>query len=118
MKKSMILRGLLATAALAALLGADSGASAGSVPHLLTHQGRLYDSMGMPITGMLDVQFNLYDAASGGMSLWSETITITFDDGYFSASLGAKTPLKPVIDGSSRSPLAPRYASSHSKRVC
>jgi hypothetical protein len=83
----------LASAALLTqgVLLASSAASAG-VPRSLTEQGRLFDSGGSPLNVTTTLQFALYAGPAGGAALWSETRTVTLDQGYFSAQLGAVTP--------------------------
>lgn len=86
---------------LAAILLAIAGARASAgVPTLLTEQGRLFDTTDTPIDGMLQVQFALYAAPTGGTPLWTETQQLHFSDGYFVATLGAVTALpQSVFDG-------------------
>src|SRR5207248_2928061 len=56
-----------------------------------------------PITGPLEVAVTLYDAASNGTPIWTETLAVTFDDGYFSVTLGSMTPFTAsTFDGSPR----------------
>jgi hypothetical protein len=43
----------------------------------------------VPVLGTLMVTYRIYDAPTGGMALWSETHSLTFDDGYFSVALGS-----------------------------
>ena len=43
--------------------------------------------------------FAIYDAASGGAALWTESHQVDLDDGYFVVALGETTAL-PVFDGS------------------
>jgi hypothetical protein len=82
----------IAVAALAVgALWTTMGHAAPSVPLLLTEQGRLTDAKDNPITTSTKLRFNIYSAATGGMSLWNETQMITPDDGYFSAELGSVT---------------------------
>jgi hypothetical protein len=77
-------------------------AIAGStVPHLLTQQGRLFDTAGNPESGTMSIHFALYAAATGGASIWSETQSVTLDSGYFSTQLGESTTLPTsAFDGS------------------
>jgi hypothetical protein len=89
----------------AVLMGAACFASPASatVPHALTEQGRLLDSAGNPQTGVVSVRFALYDAPTSGAPLWTETQSVPLDVGYFSAQLGAVTPIPgSVWDGSTR----------------
>lgn len=81
----------------------SAGSSLAAAPPAITQQGRLFQADGMPVSGPLDVVFSLHDSAVGGALLWSETHTITFDDGYFSVALGEMTPLgNAAFDGSVR----------------
>ena len=89
-------------AALLTLSAAVAGSAAASVPPTITHQGRLYDAAKAPVSAMLTVQFALYDAADAATPVWSEAQPISFEDGYFAASLGAATALDGVFDGSPR----------------
>ena len=93
-----------ASIAAGTLLVGTSAAQA--VPQTITHQGRLYDANKMPVSGVIDVTFKIYDKADATIEIWSETQSLTFDEGYFSASLGEVTPFStamvPVFDGSVR----------------
>jgi hypothetical protein len=42
------------------------------VPKLMNYQGYLTDTLGIPITDTLSMQFHIYDATTGGNELWSE----------------------------------------------
>ncbi|MBT3249409.1 MAG: site-specific integrase [Candidatus Pacebacteria bacterium] len=57
---------------------------------VLSFQGRLTDSAQNPLTTSTNMRFYLYDALSGGSSLWdSTTCTVTPDqDGIFTVNLG------------------------------
>jgi hypothetical protein len=67
------------------------GRAHAAVPQTLTHQGRLLDVSNVPIEGDLGFTFKIYAEATGGTPLWTEALTITLDDGYFSVQLGSKT---------------------------
>jgi len=77
-----------------------------AVPPTITHQGRLYDASKMPVSGPIDVTFKIYANENDVDPIWSETQTISFDEGYFSADLGKVVPFEtasiPVFDGSVR----------------
>ncbi len=65
-------------------------AASAAVPMEFSHQGRLFDGLGAPLSGTHDLTFALYDSAAGTTSLWSEAHTGTeLSDGYFSVTLGA-----------------------------
>ena len=76
----------------AALLTADPGlAFAGqTVPSLVTFQGRLTDNLNNPLSGSHSFTFSVYDAATGGNLLWTETQpAVNATNGIVSAQLGA-----------------------------
>ena len=77
------------TAALALLLSTQAFAA----PTVLTHQGRLLDSTGTPLTGSQTLDVALFDDPSGGTELWSESLSTSLDAGYFSVLLGEQTPI-------------------------
>ena len=74
------------------------------VPSTITEQGVLTDRAGLPLLGSASVRFAVYDQPSGADGpRWSETQTISLVDGYFTAHVGAVTPLPPgLFDGSVR----------------
>jgi hypothetical protein len=73
------------------------------VPNFLTQQGRLLDSSGNPVTAPVQFLFTIYDMPTLGTALWTETQTITLDNGYFAARLGDKTALPATLfDGNPR----------------
>ena len=55
------------------------------VPDSISHQGRVVDSSNQPISGSSNVTFTFY---AGESALSSQTIAVTFDDGYYSVELG------------------------------
>jgi hypothetical protein len=85
-------RALFATILAGSALAFTPAASAAGVPQTITHQGRLYDASDKPINSTLSVQFALYADASATTAIWTETDSVTFDDGYFSVSIGETTP--------------------------
>src|SRR5947199_124936 len=91
-----------ATGASSATGTGDASAAHAALPKTMTFQGRVFDLQNAPITGTLDVKFTLYDAAVAGNEVWSETLPIKFDAGYFAVDLGAVEDLAGVLDGSSR----------------
>lgn len=81
-------RGLLAAAITAGLLLLGGSAFA-NIPISVTQQGKLLDDSGEPMTGDVDLEFTLYDSATGGTILWSDSISTTLDDnGVYSVTLG------------------------------
>ena len=61
-----------------------------AIPGLLSQKGRIFDSSNDPLTGSADVTFTLYTASTGGSGQWSETMTVAFDNGFYSVFLGAE----------------------------
>lgn len=62
--------------------------SANAVPLQITHQGRLLDANGAAMTGTHDLTFRIYDSTSGGSMYWSETLVVSFNNGYYATVLG------------------------------
>jgi hypothetical protein len=64
----------------------------------LNYQGRLLDEDGQPQPdGDYAMSFALYPVADGGSPLWSESKTVTVQDGVFSTLLGDTTVLNTTI---------------------
>jgi hypothetical protein len=55
---------------------------------LLSYQGRLADPAGNPQNSPITMTFTLYDAATGGNVLWTETKSVDVTNGLFSTLLG------------------------------
>ncbi len=95
-----LIRTLFCAAALAVV---PAGSALAAVPQTLVQQGRLIDVDGSPTAGTVSIVFTLYDAPENGNVLWTETQTITLDDGYFSAVLGSVTAIPAsAFDGTTR----------------
>jgi len=95
----------LATAlTVAAGIGLAGGDAHAGVPGSITNQGRLFDANNAPINETLSVVFSLYDSEDPAATpIWTETHQVTFENGYFSVSLGEQVPFGPTIfDGSVR----------------
>ena len=100
MSRSSFVAAVALAVAASALLAPEVNAA---VPAGLTQQGRLFDKAGKPSTGSIDIVFTIYDAATGGASLWTEKQSVTLDDGYFSARLGDTTAIPATVwDGTVR----------------
>ena len=65
-------------------------AEAGSVPDGILYTGTLSQN-GIPVVGTKEMVFRLYDASTGGTSLWSSAQTVTFEAGRLSAVLPVST---------------------------
>jgi hypothetical protein len=120
MKGRLFLLSMLTLALLLVLVGStaanqpaqspdEQGKTALTVPTLLSYQGRLTDpATSAPVPdGTYAVSFAIYDAASGGTLLWSESYTgadeVPVTGGLFTVLLGSKTPLSAALfDGAER----------------
>ena len=62
-------------------------------PQTMNYQGLLKTSAGLPITGTRTLIINIYNVATGGTALWTETHTnVTVTKGQFSLLLGQGSP--------------------------
>jgi len=98
-------------------LSAAAAAAHAEVPRLLGYQGRLLRADGTSATGTATVTFGLFEAATGGTPLWTESQTLGLSDGYYATFLGLATPAPDALpDGGARwldvrvgsEPLSPR----------
>jgi len=75
------------------------GAEAIAIPQLLSYQGRLTDTLGVPVADTLyAIRFRLYAVPSGGTQFWEETQDVRTKGGLFSVLLGSVTPIGTVPD--------------------
>ncbi len=76
-----------------------AGSVLGGVPKQLNYQGILVDSGGTPLADTtLNVDFIIYDNATGGSPVWSEIWSVTTDDqGRFSVILGLTNPIEDSV---------------------
>lgn len=65
-------------------------ANATTVPPLVNYQGMLTDADGNPMSGTKQLEFNLYDAASGGNKIWGPQVfnSVPLVGGKFNVILG------------------------------
>jgi hypothetical protein len=60
-----------------------------SIPPYINYQGRLIDqASGAPVNGVKNITFALYDAATGGTPIYSQSQPVTITNGSFSVYLG------------------------------
>jgi hypothetical protein len=90
MKIQTFLTGLFA----ALLLATEARAA---VPAPLTHQGRLLDAGSQPVTTSQVFIYKIYDAPTDGNVLWTETLTVPLDQGFFSVQLGLVSPISDAL---------------------
>jgi hypothetical protein len=65
-----------------------------TIPQLVSYQGKLTDTMGVPVpNGSYSTRFALYTQASGGSPFWQETQNVSTEDGLFAVLLGSVTPV-------------------------
>jgi hypothetical protein len=74
-------------------IGCIGGVAEAQVPNKINYQGKLTDSAGQPINATVSVVFHLYNVASGGSALYTETQTVTVTNGLFNVAIGSVTPL-------------------------
>jgi len=106
---AVVAAGVICTSA-SALIGqtiarADtlSQAQIAAVAPIMSYQGYLANSSGLPITGTIAAIVTLWDAESAGQQLWQEQVLLEVAQGNFSIELGRTSPLnRALFDGSSR----------------
>ncbi len=65
-----------------------------AILQVLNYQGYLANSGGTPINGTISMTLRLYNAASGGVALWTDTqASVNVANGVFDIVLGSVTPL-------------------------
>ncbi len=70
-----------------------------AVPKIMSYQGYLTDTVGTPISGNRSMTFRLYDVASNGSPLWTETQpSVALTNGIYQVNLGSVTPLNLPFD--------------------
>jgi hypothetical protein len=85
------------------LLAAVNAGAAFAVPQTINYQGYLTDPDGTPLDVNVDMTFSIYDAAEGGVALWSESYTgVTVTEGIFNVVLGETSPFSPADFDSDR----------------
>ncbi|MGC9314998.1 MAG: hypothetical protein ACP5G4_05120, partial [bacterium] len=70
-----------------------------AVPEEMNYQGKLTDPAGVAVEGETEIIFRIYDVASGGTALWTETHPVVeVYNGLFDVRLGSITPLNLPFD--------------------
>ena len=77
-------------------LALSTAGSALAVPSTLNYQGQLLVN-GTPATGPVTIIFRMFDAATGGTELWTETDNVTVTSGLFQTTLGDGTALPATL---------------------
>lgn len=100
---TLLMIGLLLWAQTAGALPLPGYLSAPDAPSTgtIAYQGRLADANGNPLTSTVNMEFRLYNAATGGTPLWGELWTgsnaVQVSDGLFNVMLGSLTPIPQAI---------------------
>jgi trimeric autotransporter adhesin len=75
------------------------GLDAITIPRVLSYQGKLTDTLGVPVMDTThSVEFRLYTAPSGGSAFWNETQTVRTKAGLLSVLLGSVIPIGSMPD--------------------
>lgn len=114
--RARTIRRFLSAAMVMGGLSALASPAAAAVPPTLTNQGRLFDQDGVPIDGAIKVLFAIYDAEDAKDPIWSEEHTVTFEEGYYSVSLGRWCPSARRCSTGRCASLASRSVTSRSLR--
>ncbi len=70
----------------------------GATPFLLNYHGRLSDNAGVPLDGVYQISFTIYDIEMGGTALWTEThAAVNVNKGLFAVILGSISPIAPGL---------------------
>ncbi|MEO5365772.1 MAG: hypothetical protein H7831_05355, partial [Magnetococcus sp. WYHC-3] len=80
---------LLSGHALLSSEGALLSTARAEVPRTISYQGYLTTGLGTPVSGSRSIRFTMYDAASGGSALWTETHNVSVVAGWYSVVLGS-----------------------------
>jgi len=76
------------------------GAEAITIPQMLSYQGKLTDTLGVPVAdGEYPMMFLLYTVPTGGSAFWSENQSVETKNGLFNVLIGAVTPIDSVPSG-------------------
>jgi hypothetical protein len=76
-----------------------SAAALAQAPRSIPFSGILKNAAGRPITNSSQqINVTLYDAATGGTAIYTETLTVSVTNGLFTGSLGAATPIPSSVN--------------------
>lgn len=67
-------------------------------PRLIRFEATLADAAGVPLSGLHDVTFDVYDQATGGVLLWTDAWTLDLASGRVDVLLGSADPPNPIPD--------------------
>ncbi len=86
MKKLFLTWGIVAVITLISIL--DGPPALTAIPHTINYQGMLTDAEGNPLNGTYGGWVRIYDAISGGILLWDDTVNVSVVNGLFNIILG------------------------------
>ena len=91
---------LLFGASVSNLIGSDHASAVVGINHQINFQGKLVNLNGTNVTdGTYSIVFSIYNVASGGVAIWTETQASTsVTNGIFQINLGSVTPLPGSVD--------------------
>ncbi len=72
-------------------------AGAQQLPSTVNFQGRLTDSSGNAVTGTESIAFSIWNAATSGSQLWTETQSVPVSSGIYNVSLGSVVALSSAV---------------------
>ena len=87
MKKRIKTLAILMVIGILLLLTLSSAYAA--IPNTINYQGYLTDSGGNPKNGPVTMKFSLYTVLSGGTAFWTETQSVTVNNGVYNVILGS-----------------------------
>ena len=64
---------------------------ADEIPMTISYQGKLTDSVGVPINDDVIMEFKFFDVETGGDHLWTETQTVTVEKGLYNVEIGSES---------------------------
>jgi hypothetical protein len=93
----------------ALVAGVSLGALAQATNPVVLYHGYITNTRNEPVSGSYALKFSLFDAATAGTEVWTETQNATVDNGNLAVALGKTTALTPALfadklEGASASP--------------
>jgi trimeric autotransporter adhesin len=74
------------------------GNALAQIPDKINYQGKLTNPTGQAVTATVSMVFSLYDVATGGAAVYTETQSVAVANGVFNAAIGSVTPLALPFD--------------------
>jgi hypothetical protein len=67
-----------------------------AIPQKMNYQGYLTNAAGVPVSGTVQMVFSIYNVSVGGSTLWTETHSVTMNQGVYSVILGESSTPNPI----------------------